>query len=241
MEAAGRGGQCLLGLDEELAQALLAGFFGLDPDILGAVHRLPLKEDAMVWYCFQEWICSLTGLFWKGRTVSAFELACEGLGSALSAPGRGYLEALSGTRLALYEIKELEADRVLLLEQGRPGAEAFWAARDMHAIGLKPGDLAGLRLVRRQGRLEIAKGGMVLGRELGVKVIEDMGRRFARNERRKRKKDRAEIAEACVIDAWLALKTSSVQPATSPARREARPAPRPVLRRKRQAGPPGCS
>ena len=187
-----------------MAASLSEGFFGPGLDAGARLARMPQGAALECLRLFDEWALSQPRVQLKDRTLSAAELVLGEGGPRLSRAGRDYVAALAGTALSLYDVLELGGDRMRVKRLLEPEEEPFWIAVDLARAPFAAGNVAGLRVVRRQGRDEASLGVLAFARGTGMQVLQAVRQELAKDAELGCG-DRARLAERLVLRIWMGM------------------------------------
>ena len=187
-----------------MAASLSEGFFGPGLDAGARLARMPQGAALECLRLFDEWALSQSRVQLKDRTLSAAELVLGEGGPRLSRAGRDYVAALAGTALSLYDVLELGGDRMLVKSLLDPEAEPFWTAVDLARAPFAAGSVAGLRVVRRHGRDEAARGVLAFARGTGMQALDAVRQELARAGTLDAE-GRARLSERLVLRIWMGM------------------------------------
>ena len=194
----------LRGYSPLMAASLSEAFFGPGLDAGARLARLPQGFALECLRLFDEWALSQPRVQLKDRTAPACGLVLGPGGPRLTRSGRDYVQALGGTALSLYDVLETGADRMRVQSLLDCGAEPFWAAVDLARSPFAAGNVAGLRIIQRQGRTEAARGALAFARGTGLQVLDAVRQELDRasgldGEERRR------LAERLVVRIWMGM------------------------------------
>ncbi|MBR4746922.1 MAG: hypothetical protein IK061_05945, partial [Desulfovibrio sp.] len=179
-------------------------FFGPGLDAGAKLARLPQGAALDCLRLFDEWALAQPRVQLKDRTAQACELVLGEGGPKLSRTGRDYVQALAGTALSLYDVLETGADRMRVQSLLEPEAEPFWVHVDLARAPFAAGNVAGLRIIQRQGRAEAARGALAFARSTGLQVLDAVRQEIARAAELDGE-GRMRLAERLVVRIWMGM------------------------------------
>ncbi len=194
----------LRGYSPLMAASLSEAFFGPGLDAGAKLAKLPRGFALECLRLFDEWALSQLRVQLKDRTAQACELVLGEGGPRLSRTGRDYVQALAGTELSLYDVLETGADRMRVQSLLDPEDEPFWAHVDLVHAPFAAGNVAGLRIIQRQGRTEVARGALAFARGTGLQVLDAVRQEIAKAAELDAE-GRRRLAERLVVRIWMGM------------------------------------